>query len=121
MSSVRKLVCRSMVAEIARVDGSSPPGKMYFWIQVWVWRLASIRAWGMVITWIATRPPGRTSCSSIAKYRGHAWYPTASIISTDTHSVVAALYVAVIAQFDLHAVGQPCRGNPKLRQPLLFD
>ena len=84
MSTVRKPVCRSVIPAMAWVDGSSPPGKMYFWIQVWVLRVASIRACGMVIAWIATRPPGRTSRSSVAKYRGHEWYPTASIISTDT-------------------------------------
>ena len=52
---------------IASVDGSRPPGKMYFWIQVWVLRLASIRECGMVMAWIATRPPGVTSASSVRK------------------------------------------------------
>jgi hypothetical protein len=84
MSTVRNVMCRVVIAEIACVDGSSPPGKMYFWIQVCALRVASIRACGIVITWIATRPPGRTSRSTAAKYVGHERYPTASIISTET-------------------------------------
>ena len=58
---------------IASADGSRPPGKMYFWIQVWVLRVASIRACGMVMAWIATRPPGVTSRSSVRKYVGQNW------------------------------------------------
>ena len=49
MSTVRSRVCRSVIPMIASVDGSRPPGKMYFWIQVWVLRLASIRSCGMVM------------------------------------------------------------------------
>lgn len=81
---VRKAVWRSVMSAIAWVDGSSPPGKMYFCTQVKVLRLVSIRSWGMVIAWIATFPPGRTSRCSAAKYFGHEWYPIASIISTES-------------------------------------
>ena len=70
---------------MASVDGSSPPGKMYFWIQVWVLRVASIRACGMVMAWIATRPPGRHQpVESAESTLGQNRYPTASIISTET-------------------------------------
>ena len=37
----------------------------------------------MVMAWIATRPPGATSRSSVWKYVGQNRYPTASTISTD--------------------------------------
>ena len=47
-------------------------------------RVASIRSCGMVMAWIATRPPGITSRSSVWKYVGQNRYPTASIISTDS-------------------------------------
>ena len=57
---------------------------MYFWIQVYVLRDASIRLLGIVMAWIATRPPGDTSRSRVWKYVGQKRYPTASIISTDT-------------------------------------
>ncbi|AMC40446.1 Uncharacterised protein [Mycobacterium tuberculosis] len=46
---MRSPVCCPVMSMMACVDGSSPPGKMYFWIQVWVWRVASIRWCGMVI------------------------------------------------------------------------
>ena len=121
MSTVRKSVCRSVIAEMAWVDGSSPPGKMYFWIQVWVLRLASIRVCGIVIAWIATRPPGRTSRSSVAKYRRPRVVSDRLDHLHRHHRVVTPFDVAVVAQVDRHRVGQPRRGNPKPRQLLLLD
>lgn len=38
----------------------------------------------MVIAWSATRPPGASIRSSVAKYTGQYSAPTASIISTLT-------------------------------------
>ncbi len=66
ISTVRSRVCPSATPMIASIDGSRPPGKMYFWIQVYVLREASIRLLGIVMAWIATRPPGDTS-------RSRAW------------------------------------------------
>ena len=51
-------------------------------------RVASIRSCGIVIAWIATRPPGASTRSRVSKYVGQNSWPTASIISTDTHGVV---------------------------------
>ena len=68
MSTVRNVVWRPVIPRIASVDASIPPGKMYLWIQVWVLRLALIRECGMVIAWIATRPPGVARRSRVWKY-----------------------------------------------------
>ena len=111
MSTVRKAVCRSVISAMAWIDGSSPPGKMYFWIQVCVLRLASIRSCGMVIAWIATRPPGRTSRSSVAKYSRPRVVSHRLDHLDGHHCVVAAFDVAVVAQVDL----QPDRTGPPRR------
>ena len=55
---------------MAWTEGSMPPGKMYFWIQVCVDRVASIQSCGMVIAWRAARPPGSSSRARAAKYAG---------------------------------------------------
>ena len=49
-----------------------------------MFRVAIIRSCGMVIAWIATRPPGARTRSMVSKYVAQYWWPTASIISTDT-------------------------------------
>ena len=73
-----------MTSSIAVTEGRKPPGKMYLFIQVQVFRVASIRSCGIVIAWIPTRPPGASSRSMVRKYVDQYSCPTASIISTDT-------------------------------------
>ena len=63
---------------------------MYLLIHVWPSRVASIRSCGIVIAWMATRPPGARTWSIVRKYVPQNSWPTASIISTDS----TASYVA---------------------------
>ena len=63
---------------------------MYLLIQVCVRRVASIRSCGIRIAWMPTLPPGASSRSSVPKYSGQNWWPTASIISTETTASYAA-------------------------------
>ena len=57
---------------------------MYLLIHVHVWRVASIRSWGIVIAWMPTLPPGASTRSIVEKYVDQYSWPTASIISTDS-------------------------------------
>ena len=58
---------RGEVSSIACKDGIRPPGKMYFWIQPKLRRVASTRSCAMVIAWMPTTPPGASSRSSVVK------------------------------------------------------
>jgi hypothetical protein len=84
MRLTRREVCWASTPWIASVEGSSPPGKMYLWIQVKVLRVATIRWCSIRIAWIAAFPPGARSESMVWKYVGQYFSPTASIISTLT-------------------------------------
>ena len=78
------MVSARVISSIAVTEGRNPPGKMYLLIQVYVFRVASIRSCGMVIAWMPTRPPGASRRSMVWKYVDQNSWPTASIISTET-------------------------------------
>ena len=70
LTSLRDLqrgVGREGVVDCLQGNGIVPPGKMYFWIQLKLRRVARKRSWSMVIAWMATRPPGARSRSRAAK------------------------------------------------------
>jgi hypothetical protein len=72
----------------------------------------------MVIAWIATRPHQLLE-------RGEISRPCVISDCFDhlhrNHCVVTPFDVAVVAEVDRHQLRQPCGGNPKPRQVLLFD
>ena len=66
----RRSVYARTQSSMARIDGSAPPGKMYLWIQVYWWRVASIRSWLEHDGLEADRPPGASSRSRLRKNVG---------------------------------------------------
>ena len=116
ISTVRSRVCPSVTPMIASIDGSRPPGKMYFWIQVYVLREASIR--------LLRHRDGLDRDPAARRYQPveglEVGGPEAVSHGLDHldrhHGVVAAVDVAVVQQIDLHAVGQARGGDAPSRQ-----
>ena len=92
---------------------------MYFWIQVWVLRLASIRSWGMVIA--GSRPPAVRRQQPFSG--AEVIRPRAKSNRFDHldryHGVVVSADVAVVAQIDLDTIGQSGGCDPLPGQALL--
>ena len=102
----RSVVWAARMSSIACRDGMMPPGKMYFWIQLKLRRVARKRSWAMVMAWMADPAAGSEEPVKGGEVGGPVGLPDGLDHLDADDGVVLAVDLAVVLHAHLDEPGQ---------------